>query len=62
MSDWTPSQARPGYRERTIQRGPATIVIFRPVLGSKEQAKREKHIQDTLGDVMREYIRRKEST
>ena len=59
MSDWTPSQTCPGYREKTIQRGATTIVIRRPILDAAEQAKREKHVQDALGCVMRDYIKRK---
>lgn len=59
MSDWTPSQTCPGYREKTIQRGDVTIIIRRPILDEAEQAKREKYVQDTLGTVMDHYIRRK---
>ena len=60
MTDWTLSQTCPGYREKTIQRGPATIIIRRPILGAAEQAKREKHAQDTLGCVLRDYTKRKD--
>jgi hypothetical protein len=61
MSDWTPSQTCPGYREKTIQRGDVTIIIRRPVLDEVEQVKREKHVQATLGSVLNDYINRKES-
>jgi hypothetical protein len=60
MNDWTPSQTCPGYREKTIQRGVATIVIRRPILSEGEQARREQHVQDVLGNVLRDYIRKKE--
>lgn len=60
MSDWTPSQTCPGYREKTIQRGAATIVIRRPILSEGEQAKREQHARDALGSVLRDYIGKKE--
>lgn len=59
MSDWTPSQTCPGYREKTIQRGDVTITIRRPILNEKEQAKREKHVQDTLGTVLNNHIGKK---
>ena len=61
MSEWTPSQTCPGYREKTIQHGHATIVIRRPILDEAERAKREKRAKDTLGRVMTDYIHRKES-
>jgi hypothetical protein len=61
MSDWTPSQTCPGYREKTIQRGDVTIIIRRPILSGAEQARREKHVQDTLGTVLNNYIRNKRS-
>lgn len=59
MSDWTPSQTCPGYREKTIQRGDVTIIIRRPILNETEQARREKHVQDTLGTVLNNYTRNK---
>ena len=59
MSEWTPSQTCPGYREKTIQRGDATIIIRRPILDGAEQAKREKQAKEVLGHVMHNYIRRK---
>lgn len=61
MSDWIPSQTCPGYREKTIQRGDATIIIRRPIVDEAEQAKREKHIRGALGCVLSDYIKRKES-
>ena len=61
MSDWTPSQTCPGYREKTIQRGSVTIIIRRPILSETEQARREKHVQDTLGIVLNSYIGRKKA-
>ena len=58
MNDWIESQTCPGYREKTIQRGAATIIIRRPILSAAELTKREKHIQDALGSVLRDYTRR----
>ena len=60
MNDWIESKTCPGYREKTIQRGAATIIIRRPILGEAEQAKREKHAKDTLGSVLRDYTKRKD--
>lgn len=60
MNDWTPSETCPGYREKTIQRGDITVTIRRPILSKEEQAKREQHVQDVLGNVLRDYIRKKE--
>ena len=60
MNDWTPSQTCPGYREKTIQHGANTIVIRRPILAEAERAKREKYVQDVLGNVMHEHYKRKE--
>lgn len=61
MSDWTPSQTCPGYREKTIQHGQATIVIRRPILDEAERTKQERWAKDTLGRVLNDYIHRKES-
>ncbi len=60
MNDWTPSETCPGYREKTIQRGAATIAILRPVLTDDERARREQHAREVLGSVLRDYIRKKE--
>ena len=60
MDGWTVSETRPGYREKTIQRGAATITILRPILDAKETAKRERHVQDVLGNTLRDYLIRKE--
>lgn len=60
MNDWIESKTCPGYREKTIQRGAATIIIRRPILGEAEQAKREKHAKETLSHVMHDYMRKKD--
>jgi hypothetical protein len=59
MTDWTPSQACPGYREKTIQRGAATIIIRRPIMDDDVRAKCEQRARETLGAVMQNYIKRK---
>ena len=53
---WIESQTRPGYREKTIQSGAATIVIFRPIADQAEQARRETRARTTLESAMRDYI------
>lgn len=60
MSNWT-TDARPGYRSKTIQRGNCTIVIHRPVLTKEETAKRERQVLNAL-EGMRDYAFRKEIT
>lgn len=46
----------------TLRVGAATIIVHRPVLCDAERAKREQRTRDTLGAVMRDYYKRKEST
>lgn len=60
MNDWTPSETCPGYREKTIQHGAATIVIRRPILSEGEQARREQYARDALGNILHDHIRKKE--
>lgn len=55
MNDWIESQTCPGYREKTIQRGAATIIVRRPILSAAEQVKREKHVQEALAGMLRNY-------
>lgn len=60
MSDWTPSVENPGYMEKAIQKGMATIIISRPVLSEEERTAREGKTRTTLEGVMRQYLHRKE--
>ena len=60
MNDWTPSETCPGYREKTIQHGAATIIIRRPILSEVEQARREQYTREALGNVIHGYLRKKE--
>ena len=62
MTDWTPSTSCPGYREKTIQSGAATIIIRRPILDQVEQAKVEKQTTIALESAMRSYIYRRKNT
>lgn len=59
MSDWTPSVENPGYMEKPIQKGMATIVILRPMIDKEEAARREGKARTTLEGVMREYLHRR---
>lgn len=61
MSDWTASETRPGYIEKTITRGAATIVICRPVLSVEEAAAREAKTRTALEGAMREYLHRRKT-
>lgn len=61
METWTISTSHPGYREKTVQSGAATIIIRRPILDPIEQAKREKQATIALEAAMRSYIYRRTS-
>lgn len=56
--DWTPSKSRPGYREKTLKHGPATITVYRPELSPQETEAREKATAAALRPVMAKYLRR----
>ncbi len=58
MTGWTESTTRPGYREKTIHHGPATVVIRRPTTDTTQA---ESQIRQTLGSVMREYLHRRKT-
>ena len=57
MSDWT-TDARPGYRTKTISSGNCTIVIHRPLLTKEETAKRERQVLDAMEGMLREKVRK----
>ncbi len=61
MSEWT-TDARPGYRSKTIRSGNCTIIIHRPLLTKEETAKRERQVLDAMEGMMRERLLRKETT
>ena len=56
---WSPSTARPGYVEKTMVSGAATIVVYRPALSNEERAARESQIRTALEGAMREYFNRR---
>ncbi len=55
MSNWIPSKANPGYIEKKIQSGAATITILRPDIGEEERAKRTEKARATLEVILREH-------
>jgi len=59
MENWTPAPDRPGYRCKTIQRGPATITIYRPILSETEEAKAQQKARAALESALREHYKRK---
>lgn len=59
METWKPAPDRPGYRCKTIQRGPATITIYRPILSETEAAKANERTRAELESAMRGYYSRK---
>lgn len=59
MSEWITSTSCPGFREKTIKRGAATIIIRRPILSEAEKAKQESKTRAALESAMRDYINRR---
>lgn len=47
MSTWS-TDARPGYRSKTVQLDGCTIVIHRPLQNKQEQVKNEERVQHLL--------------
>lgn len=61
MSDWT-TDARPGYRTKTIRSGNCTIIIHRPLLTKEETAKRERQVMDAMEGMLRESMKKGATT
>lgn len=59
MDNWKPAPDRPGYRCKTVQRGPATITLYRPILTETEAAKAQEQVRTALEGAMRSYYGRK---
>ena len=57
MDKWIPSATNPGYIEKTIKCGAATITLLRPILGEEEKARRTEQARNVLANVMREHYR-----
>ena len=56
--EWTASESRPGYREKTLQHGSVTITVYRPELSPEETKTREKTITSALKPILAQYISR----
>lgn len=56
--DWKTSESRPGYQEKTLRHGVATITVYRPILSTQERETREKAIASALSPIMANYYRR----
>ena len=61
MSEWKTSEAKPGYRTKTLQHGNCTITINRPILSPEEQKKREDQVTRGVELALRNYYKRKEN-
>ena len=59
MSTWRPAPDRPGYRRKIVQRGPATIIIDRPILDGAAETKAQEKTRSDLEAAMRAYYSRK---
>lgn len=59
MGNWTPAPDRPGYRCKKVQHGPATIIIYRPILSETEAAKAQGRTRTALEGALREHYGRK---
>ena len=56
--DWKTSDSRPGYQEKHLRHGPATITVYRPILSTQEREAREKATATALSPIMAKYISR----
>lgn len=59
MKNWTPAPDRPGYRCKTIQHGPATITIYRPIMDEAQEAKAQAKARTALESALRDHCKRK---
>lgn len=62
MSNWTSAPDRPGYRCKIIQRGPATIIIYRPILDEAQEAKAQQRTRAELEHALREHYNKRKVT
>lgn len=58
MENWRAAPDRPGYRCKTVQRGPATIVIYRPILDGQDAARAAETVRTGLESALREHATR----
>ena len=59
METWKTAPDRPGYRCKTIQRGLATITIYRPQMSEAEEAKAQQKARMQLESALRDHHNRK---
>ena len=59
METWTTSTDRPGYRCKTVQRGNATIIIYRPILTEAEAEKAQQRTRAELENALRAVYSRR---
>ena len=59
--DWKASESRPGYLEKTLIYGAATITVYRPDLSPQEREAREREVAAALSPIMAAYLRRIEA-
>ena len=59
MTTWSLSTTKPGYMEKTMIFGAATIVVYRPTLSTEDRATRESQTRTALEGAMREYFNRR---
>ena len=59
MENWTPAPERPGYRRKTLKRGNATIIIYRPIQTDTEAHAAQQKARTALESAMRDYYGRK---
>lgn len=58
METWKTAPDRPGYRCKELQRGNATIIIYRPILSEAEEAKAKEKTRTALENALQEYYSR----
>lgn len=58
MTGWKTSE-KPGYLEKTMQRGNCEITVYRPELTPAEKERREQHVRDALVHSTKDYLTRK---
>lgn len=54
--DWSLSEKYPGYAVKYLKYKNGTIEAYRPILDEEEQARRERHILDTMESIMRSEL------
>lgn len=59
-SEWRVSEEKPGYRVKTVQIGPATCHIYRPIFETPEaEAKAQEQVKTDLERALSSYYTQK---